>query len=68
MKVNVEILYLNKIYLKIENYEEKTVRINIMQAIEIDSFSTPIRYILHTLLYQSSPPKSLKIFRRMSEC
>ena len=34
MKVNVEILYLNKIYLKIENYEEKTVRSNIMQAIK----------------------------------
>ena len=68
LKVNVEILYLNKIHLKIENYEENTVRINIMQAIKIDSFSTQIRYILHTLLYQSSPPKSLKIFRRMSEC
>ena len=39
-----------------------------MQAIKIDSFSTQIRYILHTLLYQSSPPKSLKIFRRKSEC
>ena len=39
-----------------------------MQAIKIDSFSTQIRYILHTLLYQSSPPKSLKIFRRMTEC
>ena len=65
MKVNVEILYLNKIYLKIENYEEKTVRINIMQAIKIDSFSTQIRYILHTLLYQSSPPKVLKYF---AEC